>query len=790
MRIHDTRFWRIRLRVALLRFHAFTLSRSLWPPAPEHRTPNTEHLSSVQPKTPREVLDQALTLAAIILAELVVALRPFKSGVAYGFEANTLIAMVILVAAFLWLMRMVLDGRLVLARTGFGLPILLFAAVIVLSFFTSTYKRPSIVQGSNWLAYLALFVFLANLCRGNTLWTIVLRALLASALVVALYGFYQRFVGLADMRALFEKDPAGLMRTFNLPPETLDDFRARIYNDRVFSTFVVPNTLAGFLILVIPVQLGFLLDLLTAKTEKGTQLFSGKELRPLFALSANAISFAALVACMFLTKSKGGWLALAIALAFFLFMLRRHFLARHKGKLVAAAGVLVAALVAAQVAGHLPKLGEYAGSLEVRHHYWRGALLIIRDNFWLGTGLDTFGDNYALYKRPEDGESQKAHNDFLQIGAETGIFGLLAFVWICAVFLRRHAAWGMAHGPSPQRPITPAPQHPSTPAGEDPKLVLMALGIGVLCFVIDYYAFGTFASFERRPRWLPSVAFCAAWIALYLANSQAAATRCFQTGFRYGRLGMVSGVLGVMIHSLAEFDQYDHGVAQTFWVLLAILAATADTPTRERGIGNLGQMAVTAASVAGFVLIALFVPRVLQAGVHADLAEKAAKARRYAQAVEDWRRAEQLDPWDARTHIGLADAYWMLMEQGQETHQGQPCFKLAVQHVERAIALNPRSASHHVLLGRFCERGARRAPEFLVIAQREYERAVQLYPSKPIYHVHLARVLEKLGRPSQAASEYETAISLSKRQRYPRNELNAKTMQNAEERLKALRPRG
>jgi O-antigen ligase len=61
-----------------------------------------------------------------------------------------------------------------------------------------------------------------------------------------------------------------------------------------------------------------------------------------------------------------------------------------------------------------------------RLHFWYIALQIFRDNFLLGAGLDSFGVAFTRYDTWNGAfRIEQAHNDYLQILADAGIFGLL-----------------------------------------------------------------------------------------------------------------------------------------------------------------------------------------------------------------------------------------------------------------------------------------------------------------------------------------------------------------------------
>jgi len=74
-------------------------------------------------------------------------------------------------------------------------------------------------------------------------------------------------------------------------------------------------------------------------------------------------------------------------------------------------------------------------STTFRGDYWRAGFRMFKDNFLTGVGLDSYGDNYRLYRdsiaanrRGLDLFSTSAHNIYLDLAATGGIFLLLAFV--------------------------------------------------------------------------------------------------------------------------------------------------------------------------------------------------------------------------------------------------------------------------------------------------------------------------------------------------------------------------
>lgn len=77
-------------------------------------------------------------------------------------------------------------------------------------------------------------------------------------------------------------------------------------------------------------------------------------------------------------------------------------------------------------------------TLGLRLTYWKVGLRMARENLWTGVGLGNFGTAYPQHLYVGAGEVQTAHNDYLQMLCETGIFGCLAF---CA-FWGYFCVWG------------------------------------------------------------------------------------------------------------------------------------------------------------------------------------------------------------------------------------------------------------------------------------------------------------------------------------------------------------
>jgi O-antigen ligase len=163
------------------------------------------------------------------------------------------------------------------------------------------------------------------------------------------------------------------------------------------------------------------------------------------ALGALALGFSAILA----TFDRAAWLGLAAAALAIAAVQRRGGRAVLLGMMAGAAAVLL-----------LPQVrARFASSFDVRGNadrvfLWSRAGEIIRDHPWLGIG---FG-NYprvcgAYYDRVDPGFAMRtwAHNTELSLLAETGPFGLAAFLWVAgaaaiALWRRVRAGDGLAVG--------------------------------------------------------------------------------------------------------------------------------------------------------------------------------------------------------------------------------------------------------------------------------------------------------------------------------------------------------
>lgn len=236
---------------------------------------------------------------------------------------------------------------------------------------------------------------------------------------------------------------------------------AQFQMTRVFGTLKPenPNLLAGFLVSMVPVSAWAALAVWQPQTGFFGRLL-GRRWEKVLASALAILAFLALAYGVMLTGSRGGYLAIGVALLGGLLGLA-HWLwytgiPRWQAKsfdtgrgvsvwasprvlrLVLLVGALVLVAGAALAVGLSPKIlhrltsigaGAEDSSIAYRFHVYRSCWQMLCDN-WLvgiGPGNDTFKQVYGYYMVPEF-NALSAYSVPFEIAIEQGVLGLLAFV--------------------------------------------------------------------------------------------------------------------------------------------------------------------------------------------------------------------------------------------------------------------------------------------------------------------------------------------------------------------------
>jgi O-antigen ligase len=291
-------------------------------------------------------------------------------------SSNWLILIILLLALGIHLIKRKSDFS-----TSLDKPLFFFGLSLLISLLVS--KGRGFEIASEFMACFLIFYLIIS-CQPKE--KAIRTVLLFSGILVSLYAIYQKFWGLAETRRFIEMYQLG------------EDFMGRASSDRVFSTFMYPNSLAGYLVLILPISIS-------------------KKTWPI------ALIY---LYILYLSGSRGGFVTLCLTIALF-FMIRSKRLA------------ILWSILSFILFIHL--LTPIPGSAKARVDYWKTSITIIREHP-LGVGLAEFGNSYSKYKEASSEETRNAHNGFLQIGVEAGIFGLISYLWLTFCFLQK--GWRVA----------------------------------------------------------------------------------------------------------------------------------------------------------------------------------------------------------------------------------------------------------------------------------------------------------------------------------------------------------
>jgi hypothetical protein len=214
-----------------------------------------------------------------------------------------------------------------------------------------------------------------------------------------------------------------------------------------YGPYVNRNHFAGWMLMAIPLAIGYLCGLLESAPERTR---SDWRTRLLWLSSPEGgkmtlVGFAIIVMTLSLvmSMSRSGMACLAVAAVLvgsrLLFSLRSH------GARMAAAALFVMLIaVPALWLGLGDTVERFSsdsvGSIETRLRAWRDTRTIIGDFPLAGTGLNTFGTATVVYQTGSRGvHFQESHNDYLQLLAEGGILMGIPILIAGLLFIR--AVW-------------------------------------------------------------------------------------------------------------------------------------------------------------------------------------------------------------------------------------------------------------------------------------------------------------------------------------------------------------
>mgnify|MGYP001610445318 CR=1 FL=1 len=375
-----------------------------------------------------------------------------------------------------WFIKMIRLRRVLFQRTPLDIPIVLFLLSQIISTIFSLDSHVSLwgyysrFNGGLLSIISYIFLYYAFLSNSPTIAKVqrLMTISLISGLIVALWG----------LPSHFGYDPTCLLfrGTFDVSCWTADF----IPTIRIFSTLGQPDWLAAYLAILIPIAIA------KAISDKKEAISRNSGLLFAFGLSLIALFYIDLL----YTRARSGILGLWLSLAFFFgtyFWIQRKNLKSliiNHLSLIIGLLLLITFIIGTPInqvrmltlegiksvlqkpatpasnaadAESLKKTGERSevGGLaprspnvggtesgDIRINVWTGAINAWKANPIFGTGVETFAFAYYKYKPVEHNLTSewnflynKAHNEYLNYLATTGLFGLGTYITMIVVFL-------------------------------------------------------------------------------------------------------------------------------------------------------------------------------------------------------------------------------------------------------------------------------------------------------------------------------------------------------------------
>ncbi|MFA4888719.1 MAG: O-antigen ligase family protein [Candidatus Omnitrophota bacterium] len=310
---------------------------------------------------------------------ILIFVRPFFSSRVYP-DLNLIYSFLFLGFLAFWVIRKGLSLKQTLPlKYPFGL----FLLAIIIAVIFSPNKAKSFCELYKYISCLLLFLITISFQKKDK--TQIIDVILWAGLAIGAMAFYQYFFAFGRTLSYLTGE--------NISDPFAVEFLQR---QRVLMPFVSPNTLGGYLAMLLPLAL---------------------------LKKSRAWYIVPLAGALLLTKSLGALSSLFLALCVYLYLQK----AWQKRKVVLLGLLLltIGIIFFARQTGQ-PLHTQPSFSTGMRLNYWQDTFQIILAHPLTGIGLGNFNLHQARY----------AHNSYLQIWAEMGILGLISFLWLVIAALR------------------------------------------------------------------------------------------------------------------------------------------------------------------------------------------------------------------------------------------------------------------------------------------------------------------------------------------------------------------
>ena len=437
-----------------------------------------------------------------------------------------------------------------------------------------------------------------------------------------------------------------------------EQYEARISSWRLEGTFLLANTLASYLLMLVPLALGCAWACWQTRV-------AGRWL----ALFVASLSLVAVV----MSGSKAGLLALVMAgLAGALVWLRSW---RWRGVLLL---VVALALVSALSVPSLRR--AVADSAGVRLDYWTAGVTLVQERPLTGHGLEGFAVHYPRVKPPAGEETILAHQETLQAAVDLGLPAMVILLiwWASVVWSLRPSAV----------PAIPAQRDDAT---SGPGWVVM-IGVPLLMSFACVAAGALQANFSAYPGASPLL-----WSVVFVAG----VTLVVNVASRLPLpppAAIWCAVVAVLLHVQADFSLHSMQVVGVLaWVVALGRALAHPCSDSEPGPASPRRQAVFAGG--GLAVLALVAFGVITASTRGEVLERAREAEAVFARLRLIEQGRIGEPQRSQTLEAFEHAYArVVVEDRAAALTADPRESLALATIRRAVEASRRFPADHDLV--------------------------------------------------------------------------------------------
>ncbi len=291
---------------------------------------------------------------------------------------------------------------------GVGLMIILMLGIYFFATLTSFAPFKGVQIWAVYFAFMVFYFVIINTIKTKKQLTNLLTVFALSGFAVCLYGILQYVFGWNVTQAWIDE-------------EMFEDIKMRIY-----STLENPNVLGEYILLVLPVTIALMWR------KKG-----------IFAKIVYGGMAAVMGLALVLTFSRGCWIGIMAAAAMFV-----TFAAGKLWGLMLLVLPVIPMILPESIINRFASIGDMKdSSTSYRVYIWMGTIHMLKD-FWIsgiGPGTEAFTQVYPFYSYSAI-VAPHSHNLFLQIMVESGILGIVAFMVLMIVFMKKLMAGYQVQG--------------------------------------------------------------------------------------------------------------------------------------------------------------------------------------------------------------------------------------------------------------------------------------------------------------------------------------------------------